>query len=133
MIPRATKHNQRRCGGSLRCNTNSSTITNFGRSNSFRVHRPITNFCKHTKYCCLHQRQQYPHNVIDFGYDSAASGENDHMEVTKVKTSRAPLLDRTFECGEYRFCDRMLGTGYCKLSVPVVLNMPKIGVPLKRH
>ncbi|GAB0087211.1 hypothetical protein DMENIID0001_014930 [Sergentomyia squamirostris] len=38
---------------------------NFGRSSSFKVARPTstsTEYCKHMKYCCLHQNQQTHRN-----------------------------------------------------------------------
>ncbi|XP_055384917.1 sca1 complex protein phr [Condylostylus longicornis] len=64
VIPRNNKYPHRRCGGSLRC-TNTNTV-NVGRSSSFRVNRPSTaNFCRHVKYCCLHQKH-HSQNFLDY-------------------------------------------------------------------
>ncbi|XP_055844622.1 uncharacterized protein DDB_G0283357 isoform X2 [Episyrphus balteatus] len=133
VIPRTNKFNQRRCGGSLRCTNNSSHSAglggggslNVGRSNSFRVNRPNnsvstnSNFCKHVRYCCLHQQKQhYSQNFLDYSHGHVcrrAAGEccvdvgdsrNDESSTNNcegsgglqnAKNPRRAIMERSFE------------------------------------
>ncbi|KAJ6637053.1 GTP-binding protein REM 1, partial [Pseudolycoriella hygida] len=46
---------------------NNKNVKNFARSSSFRVPRPSNDYCKHMRYCCLHQNLKTSrlHNFSD--------------------------------------------------------------------
>lgn len=84
MIPRYNNSRTRNRSGSTKSShagflgSGSVSNYNFGRSSSFRVHRSTsgslpgggggtpstTDFCKHIKYCCLHQNFNSARNVV---------------------------------------------------------------------
>ncbi|XP_055684590.1 uncharacterized protein LOC129790837 [Lutzomyia longipalpis] len=70
--------------------------SNFGRSSSFRVARPTapaTDYCKHMKYCCLHQNQTHRNfhptrpvqPRLDFGTLTSTSSDEEKFTGTGKK------------------------------------------------
>ncbi|KAL5275166.1 hypothetical protein ACFFRR_001241 [Megaselia abdita] len=150
VIPRTSRYNQRerRCGGSLRVTSTSST-QNVGRSNSFRFNRPsstgctsLNSYCKHLKYCCLHQQIKRPNitqqnlhyqEVRRTGGDGCSTNEEEPLkqhqplqqssdnESHKLKLKNRPsILERSFECAES--CDDTDTLSTTSSTPPITFN-----------